>query len=161
MRGNVETRLNHAIDGRLDAVILAFAGLHRLGLDRHVTQRLGPPGFLPAVGQGALGIECRADDHPTRELLAPLDDPATHREVLAERQLLLELEGGCTIPLASWAREEAGSLVLDGAVFDLDGKQRVAARLSGPRDDPNGLGRRVAEELRRLGAEEILRAVRG
>ena len=86
VRGNVETRLNQATDGHLDAVVLAHAGLHRLGLDRHVTDRLAPPRFLPAVGQGALGIECRADDRTTLDLLAPLNDPPTHRAVVAERR---------------------------------------------------------------------------
>jgi hydroxymethylbilane synthase len=160
VRGNVETRLNQAIDGRLDAVLLAEAGLHRLGLGHHVTHRLGPPGFLPAVGQGALGIECRADDGPTRALLAPLDDPQTHRAVLAERRTLAELEGGCLIPLAAWARETTEGLTLDAAVYDPDGRERVATTASGPRDDPEDLGRRVAQELRRLGAERLLQRIR-
>src|SRR5262245_63277077 len=88
LRGNVETRLNQALGGALDAVVLAEAGLKRLGLDGHVTERLGPPRFLPAVGQGALGIECREDDAETRALLAPLDDPPTRLAVLAERRAL-------------------------------------------------------------------------
>ncbi|HEX8199394.1 MAG TPA: hydroxymethylbilane synthase [Isosphaeraceae bacterium] len=160
LRGNVETRLNQALDGRLDAVLLAAAGLRRLGLDRHVTQVLGPPGFLPAVGQGALGIECRADDASTRALLAPLDDPATHRAVLAERTTLAELEGGCLIPLAAWARETPEGLALDAAVFDPDGRECAATTASGARDEPEDLGRRVARELRRLGAERLLGRVR-
>jgi hydroxymethylbilane synthase len=160
IRGNVETRLNQALDGRLDAVLLAEAGLRRLGLDRHVTQRLGPPRFLPAVGQGALGIECRADDQDTRARLAPLDDPETHRAVRAERRVLAELEGGCVIPMAAWARDTAAGLTLDAVVFDPDGRQRVATTATGPRDDPEGLGRRVAQALRDLGAEQLLRRVR-
>ena len=84
VRGNLETRLNRALRGDLDAVVLAEAGLRRLSLERHVTERLGPPRFLPAVGQGALGIECRGDDATTLALLAPLDDPATHRAVIAD-----------------------------------------------------------------------------
>jgi hydroxymethylbilane synthase len=160
IRGNIETRLNQALDGRLDAVLLAEAGLRRLGLERHITQRLGPPEFLPAVGQGALGIECRGDDEATRALLAPLDDPETHRAVLAERRVLAELEGGCIIPMAAWARDTAEGLSLDVAVFDPDGRERVAAAASGPRDDPEELGRRVARTLRDLGAERLLRRVR-
>src|SRR5512135_3262667 len=100
LRGNVETRLTQALEGKLDAVVLAEAGLRRLGLEQHVTERLGPPRFLPAVGQGALGVECRSDDATTLALLAPLDDPATHRAVIAERRALAELQGGCMIPLA-------------------------------------------------------------
>ena len=109
LRGNVETRLNQALDGRLDAVMLAWAGLHRLGLERHVTQRLDPSEFLPAVGQGALGIECRRDDAATIELCSSrLDDPVTRRAVLAERAALAALEGGCTLPMAAWARDVEG-----------------------------------------------------
>lgn len=157
IRGNVETRLNQALSGALDGVILAEAGLRRLGLDGHVTERLGPPRFLPAVGQGALGIECRADDAVTRALLAPLDDPSTRAAVLAERRTLAELEGGCMIPLAAWGRDTAdGLLSLDVAVFDPDGLERVFASATGPRDDPDALGRRVARELRDQGAERLL-----
>ena len=108
LRGNVETRLNQALEGRLDAVVLAWAGLKRLGLEGHVTHRLEPPEFLPAVGQGALGIECRRDDAAVLALLQPLDDPATHRAVRAERAALAELEGGCIIPMAAWARDVEG-----------------------------------------------------
>ena len=108
LRGNVETRLNQALLGRLDAVMLAWAGLHRLGLERHITQRLDPSEFLPAVGQGALGIECRRDDAATIALLEPLDDPVTRRAVLAERAALAALEGGCTLPMAAWARDVEG-----------------------------------------------------
>lgn len=160
LRGNVETRLKQALEGRLDAVLLAEAGLRRLNLDAHVTERLAPPRFLPAVGQGALGIECRLTDHTTLDLLAPLDDPATRRAVVAERQTLAELEGGCIIPLGAWARDADGLLVLTAAVFDPDGRQHVATTLSGPLDNPGELGRRVAHELRAQGAETLLRQVR-
>jgi hydroxymethylbilane synthase len=156
VRGNVETRLNQALQGKLDAVVLAEAGLRRLNLDAQITERLGPPRFLPAVGQGALGIECRRDDEATRAILAPLDDPATHRAVLAERSALAELEGGCMIPMAAWARATDAGLTLDAAVFDPDGRERVFASLSGPPDDPEGLGRRVAQALRDQGAERLL-----
>jgi hydroxymethylbilane synthase len=168
IRGNVETRLNQALTGKLDAVMLAWAGLHRLGLHEHVTQRLAPPLFLPAVGQGALGIECRRDDRITGDFLRPLDDPATHRAVLAERRALAELEGGCLIPMAAWARDvnaegeedQLDSLALDAAVFDPDGRTCVTAALIGPRDDPDGLGQRVAQALRDQGAEALLRQFR-
>lgn len=158
IRGNVETRLNQALGGALGAVVLAEAGLRRLGLEGHITERLGPPRFLPAVGQGALGIECRADDRVTRELLAPLDDPATHRAVVAERRVLAELEGGCMIPLGAWGRDTAaGLLALDAAVLDPDGRERLFVNVSGPRDDPDALGRRAAGELRAQGADRLLR----
>jgi hydroxymethylbilane synthase len=168
IRGNVETRLNQALTGKFDAVILAWAGLHRLGLHEHVTQRLAPPFFLPAVGQGALGIECRRDDRITADFLRPLDDPAAHRAVLAERRALAELEGGCLIPMAAWARDvdaegeadQLSSLALDAVVFDPDGRTCVTASLHGPRDDPDGLGQRVAQALRDQGALALLRQFR-
>ena len=159
VRGNVETRLNKALLGELDAVVLAEAGLRRLGLDGHVTQRLGPPGFLPAVGQGALGVEYRSDDEATRGLLQVLDDPTTHRAVVAERRVLAELEGGCMIPLAAFARDVDGLLSLDAFVLDPDGRERVAASETGPIDDPDALGRRVAKALRGQGADRLLRGI--
>lgn len=161
VRGNVETRLNMALDGRLDAVILAWAGLHRLGLHERVTQRLEPPAILPAVGQGALGIECRAADADTRSILAGLDDPRTHAAVAAERRALAELEGGCMIPMAAWGRVAGdGRLLLDASVFDPDGRSRISASLAGDAADPDDLGRRAAQALRDQGADAILDAFR-
>jgi hydroxymethylbilane synthase len=160
LRGNVETRLAHAADGRLDAVLLAGAGLHRLGLEGRITRRLDPLAFLPAVGQGALGIECRADDAEVLDLLAPLDDPATRRATAAERRVLAELEGGCIIPLGAWARDDGDGLALDAAVLDPDGRDRVAARGVGSRNDPDALGREVARALRDQGADRLLERVR-
>ena len=160
VRGNVETRLNKALHGELDAVVLAEAGLRRLGLGGHVTQRLGPPDFLPAVGQGALGIECRLDDRATLARLAPLDDPSAHRAVVAERRVLAELEGGCMIPLAAFARDVEGMLALDAVVLDPDGRERVASSATGPPDDPDSLGRKVAGTLLALGADRLLRGDR-
>jgi hydroxymethylbilane synthase len=167
LRGNVETRLNQAIERRIEAVVLAWAGLQRLGLEEWITERLGPPEFLPAVGQGALGIECRRDDESTLKLLAPLDDLATHRSVRAERATLANLEGGCALPMAAWARDGAASdpgqgsetpvLTLTAAVFDPDGRERIGAALEGPVDDPEALGDRVAEALRDRGALRLLR----
>ena len=160
LRGNVETRLAAATEGRLEAVILAEAGLNRLSLSHHVTETLGPPRFLPAVGQGALGIECRADDLETRQRLARLDHAETHRAVLAERRVLFDLEGGCTIPLAAWARVVGALLHIDAAVFDLDGREKVAISVEGDPSDPEGLGDRAAIRLRQLGAAEVLERTR-
>jgi hydroxymethylbilane synthase len=161
IRGNVETRLNQALEGKLDAVILAWAGLRRLDLDKHVTQRLEPTVFLPAAGQGALGIECRGDDVGTRYLLAPLNNPAAYRAAMAERTVLTELEGGCSIPLAAWARDsDSGLLVLDAAVFDPDGQVRISAAEMGPLDAPRDLGIRIAQALRAQGAEPLLQRTR-
>jgi hydroxymethylbilane synthase len=160
IRGNVETRLNQALDGRLDAVVLADAGLRRLGLDRHVTERLGPPEFLPAVGQGALGIECRESDAETRGRLIVLDHMETRRAVLAERRVLADWQGGCAIPLAAWGRLTADGLALDAAVFDPDGHERISAAAVGPPDEPEALGREVARMLRDQGAGRLLEGIR-
>lgn len=158
IRGNVETRLKQALDGTLDAVILAEAGLRRLGLDQHLTERIGPPGFLPAVGQGALGLECRASDQETLAYLEPLNHQPTRRAVLAERKALNELEGGCMIPLGAWGRDlEGDQMALDVAVFAHDGGERIFSSLTGPQTDPEGLGSRVAQALRAQGAERLLR----
>ncbi len=157
VRGNVETRLNKAVSGELDAVVLAEAGLRRLGLADHVTDRLDVPAFLPAVGQGALGIECRRDDATTMGIVAALNDPETHRAVTAERRLLAELEGGCMIPLAALARTTTeGLLALEAAVFDPDGTAKVAAFDVGLPDDPDTLGRKVASLLSDRGADRLL-----
>jgi hydroxymethylbilane synthase len=164
IRGNVETRLEKAVSGALDAVVLAEAGLRRLGLDAHATERLGPPDFLPAVGQGALGIECRADDAATLARLAGLDHAPTHRAVAAERRLLAELEGGCMIPLAALARvvepaepgSGAATMRLDAAVYSADGAEKIEAWGEGPADDPDALGRRVAALSRERGAGRVL-----
>lgn len=161
VRGNVETRLNKALNGELDAIILAEAGLKRLDLHAYITDRLKAPAFLPAVGQGALGIECRVDDLETLALLAPLDDAETHRGVIAERRLLAELEGGCMIPLAAYGRYGVGDmLTLDAVVFDPEGREKIVAAASGPQNDPEKLGEMVADLLRSQGAERLLRVIR-
>jgi hydroxymethylbilane synthase len=169
LRGNVETRLNQALQQRIDAVVLAWAGLRRLGLERHVTERLGPPEFLPAVGQGALGIECRRDDLSALALLARLDDPSAHLAVRAERAVLAKLEGGCSLPMGAWAIEievdetnaenRVPMLELTAAVFDPDGRDRVAVALGGPRELPEVLGHRAAGALRDQGALDLLKRV--
>lgn len=161
IRGNVETRLNLALDGKLDAVVLAYAGLSRLGLARFVDEKLEPPEFLPAVGQGALGIECRADDEATKAILSQLIDRSSFDSVIAERRLLAELEGGCLIPLAAWGRRAGeGVLALDAALYSRDGRERIAASAEGPTADPDALGLRVAQSLREQGAESIVKAWR-
>ena len=164
IRGNVETRLNQALDGQLDAVLLASAGLRRLGLERYVTQRLAPPAFLPAVGQGALGIECRRDDVATRAVIELLDDSVTHRAVQAERATLATLEGGCTLPMAAWARDVPDNrtghggqlLALDAIVFELNGRDRVSVALQGAQADPDELGHAPLLALLEQGATLFL-----
>ncbi|MCI0462536.1 MAG: hydroxymethylbilane synthase [Gemmataceae bacterium] len=156
MRGNVETRLRKLDEQGLDALILAEAGLERLGLRLVITEILDPAWMLPAVGQGALGLECREADTRTRDLLAKLDDPPTHRAVLAERALLRGLGGGCQVPVGAHTTTEAGTLALRGVVISPDGRERVEGQVSGPAEEAETLGQRLAEELLGRGARELL-----
>jgi hydroxymethylbilane synthase len=156
VRGNVGTRLAKLDGEGLDALILAQAGLERLGLGSHVTEILDPQWMLPAVGQGALGLECRADDAATRALLAPLNDPPTRQAVLAERALLRGLGGGCLVPIGAAAIVRDGRLSLRGVVLPPDGSARVAAEESGPADDAEAVGARLAAALLAAGARELL-----
>ena len=166
IRGNIETRLNLALEGKLSGVLLAHAGLHRLNLEHNVTERLGPPAFLPAAGQGALGIECRVHDTYTLALAQTLDNQEAHQAILAERATLADLEGGCLIPLGVWARQlpcpdpDMNVLALDAAIFDAHGRNRLAVSLTGPCADPVGLGQQAARALCTQGARELLREIR-
>ncbi|MDX2038360.1 MAG: hydroxymethylbilane synthase [Isosphaeraceae bacterium] len=162
LRGNVETRLRRALEGDLDAVVLAVAGLNRLGLASHISQVLEPPLFLPAVGQGSLGLETRVDDEAAHRAVGHLNDPSTMAAVRAERRLLAELEGGCQIPLGAWGEcTSDGRLRLSGAIWGSDGAHSISATAEGSVDDPERLGVEVALELRRQGAEELLRRPAG
>jgi hydroxymethylbilane synthase len=149
IRGNVDSRIAMVADGKLDAVVLARAGLARLGRLGEVTETLDPIQVLPAPGQGALGIECRAGDTTVLAALAPLEDSATRAAVTAERQLLATLEAGCTAPVGALAEvvegEDGLELWLRGALGTEDGVQRLSA--NGPADDPVGVGRALASEL--------------
>jgi hydroxymethylbilane synthase len=160
IRGNVDTRLRKLNEGQYDALILAEAGLRRLGRDDRIRQVLPPEIMLPAVGQGALGLETRVDDLSTRAIVARLDHLATHTAVLAERAMLAALHGGCMAPIAAWARLENGSLVLTGRVLARDGTRKLEASLFDVTDEPEALGRRVAEELLAQGAAELIRVSR-
>lgn len=156
MRGNLDTRLRKLERGDCEALVLAAAGVRRLGLSERITSyfRLGQ--MCPAVGQGALGIEIRANDPRAREAVAPLDHLATHQAVRAERAVLRRLGGGCQVPIAAHAAVEDGNLRLQGLVANLDGTQVIRAQSKGPVSDPEMLGATVAEALLRQGAREIL-----
>ncbi|MFF1815939.1 hydroxymethylbilane synthase [Kribbella sp. NPDC058245] len=149
IRGNVDTRIKLVTDGKLDAVVLARAGLSRLGRLAEVTETLDPIQVLPAPGQGALGIECRADDTEVLAALAPLEDPATRAAVTAERQMMATLEAGCSAPVGALAEvvegEDGPELWLRGALGQDDGVRRLSA--NGPVDDPVSLGIALANEL--------------
>jgi hydroxymethylbilane synthase len=161
IRGNVDTRLRKLEQGEYDAIVLAEAGLTRLGLDGRITERLASPLMLPAVGQGALGLECREQDAETRAALAGLDHAATHFAVLAERALMRELAGGCLAPIAALGTVGAnGQLQLSAVVLSGDGKTRLAAEGVAPTADAEALGQRVAKQLAAQGALELIDAVR-
>lgn len=156
IRGNIETRLKKLRDCGYDGLILARAGIDRLGLDV-ASELLDPAWMLPAVGQGALGLECRAADTPTLTVLAPLNDPDTHHAVTAERSLLYHLGGGCQVPIGAAATVEGAQLTLRGAVLAPDGSRRIEGTADGPAGDAEAVGRRLAKRLHADGAEELLR----
>ena len=156
IRGNVDTRLKKLDDGEYDAIILAEAGLTRLGFHDRIRHVLPKEIMLPAIGQGALGLECRDDDAATREVVAKLNDEKTHAAVLAERTLLATLRGGCLAPIGAWGRIEGEQLRLDAVVLDHEGTERLAAGDSGPREEAASLGMEVAQRLLKSGAGELI-----
>ena len=156
IRGNVDTRLRKLDEGQYDAIILAEAGLQRLGLTGRIAQVISKTVMLPAVGQGALGLECRADDNATQTALAPLDDALTHASVIAERALLRTLRGGCLAPIGAWARIERDQLTLDAVVLNDEGTERRKASGHGAPSGAAALGVRVAEELLAAGAGQFI-----
>jgi hydroxymethylbilane synthase len=159
LRGNVDTRLRKVEAGEYDAVMLAKAGLDRLGWSHRISETLSPEVCMPAVGQGALGVECRASDANTISALENLDDAETRAAIVAERTLLSVLQGGCQVPLGAWARMERGELVLEACVCSIDGLQYVKQRDSAPPDQARALGERMAQLLIDAGAQNILEEV--
>jgi hydroxymethylbilane synthase len=157
LRGNVDTRLRKLERGEYDAIVLAKAGLDRLGWSDRITEVLSTEISLPAVGQGALGIEARADDREVLEALMRLDHAETRTAVMAERALLAEMEGGCQVPLGAWARMEQSELVLEACVLSVDGTDYIRKRASGSPREPEALGRDLAQSLLAAGADRILR----
>jgi hydroxymethylbilane synthase len=156
IRGNVETRLRKLTAEGLDALILARAGLERLGLGGVITEVLDPAWMLPAVGQGALGLECPSDDAATRALLEPLNHSPTRQAVLAERALLRALGGGCQVPIGAATVIRGEDLTLRAVVIQPDGSRRLEGQVTGPRTAPEELGRRLAGELWARGAQQLL-----
>ncbi len=160
IRGNVETRLKKLDAGEYDAIILAVAGLERLGLEGRITQPLTPPVMFPAVGQGALGLECRTDDSWLREILQRISHPETLAAVTAERALLAELRAGCHAPLGVWATPSGADLRLEAVVLSPDGRTRIKAHATGPVTDGGALGRSVAHLLKSQGADQLINAAK-
>ena len=157
LRGNIDTRLRKLRDGQVDALVLAEAGLKRLSWAAEITEVFTPELILPAVGQGALGIEVRSGDQTCRELFSQVDDPATHQSVVAERTLLASLRGGCLAPIGAWGRVEVdGRLHLSACVLSGDGSSRLFADRFGNVADAVDIGRKVAESLLADGATELI-----
>jgi len=159
LRGNVNTRLQKLDDGNYDAIILAAAGLKRLGMEDRITECLSPELSLPAIGQGAVGIECRQADDWVNELLAPLNDRDTAIRVRAERALNHRLQGGCQVPIAGYAELAHGVILLRGLVGTVDGSQIIHGEIAGQPEDAEYLGRVLAEDLLSRGADEILESL--
>ncbi|MFM8378461.1 MAG: hydroxymethylbilane synthase [Planctomycetia bacterium] len=163
VRGNVDSRLRRLDAGEYDGLVLAGAGLERLGLESQITEILRPGAFWPAVGQGALVVQTRADDSATRAAIAPLDDAETHAAVRAERGFLATLAGGCLAPIGAWARAGAEGLELGGCVLEDRGgtvRRIVAQGVALADQTPEAFGAAVAEQLRAAGADEMLAAAR-
>ncbi len=159
LRGNVNTRLAKLDRGDYDAIVLASAGLKRLGMAERIAESLGPDVMLPAIGQGAIGIECRRGDHSIEELMAPLDDRDTHIRVDAERSMNARLAGGCQVPIAGYAELSGNELRLWGLVGKPDGSQTIRGEVVGPSARASELGQNLAEDLLTRGAGEILAAL--
>jgi hydroxymethylbilane synthase len=156
LRGNVETRLRKLREQDLDAIVLAQAGLLRLGLGDAITEILDPTWMLPAVGQGAIGLECRTDDADTRHFVEAVNDPATWAAVRAERAMLWGLGGGCLVPIGSLTKVDGHLLTLRGTVLSPDGSRRVVDTHRGAVDKPLNIGAELAARLLSAGARELL-----
>ena len=159
LRGNVDTRLRKVESGEYEAILLAKAGLDRLGVSQRIAEILSPEVCMPAVGQGAIAVECRLKDAETADILAPLDDAETRTAIIAERALLAALQGGCQLPLGAWARIERGELVLEACVCSVDGVQYVKQRATAPPEQAAALGEHMARLLIEAGAQSILQEV--
>jgi hydroxymethylbilane synthase len=156
LRGNVDTRLRRWREGEFTAIVLAAAGLARLGIDEPAARPLSPDVLLPAVGQGALALECRSDDAATRAVLVALDHVASARAVAAERAFLLAIGGDCNTPIAAYAEIDDQHLVLRAKVSDLEGVRCLEDAIEGATADAEGLGRRLAERLLARGAAAVI-----
>ncbi|MGH9742509.1 MAG: hydroxymethylbilane synthase [Candidatus Acidiferrum sp.] len=159
LRGNVDTRLRKVESGEYEAVMVAKAGLDRLGLGARITETLSPEVFLPAVGQGAIAVECRLKDNEAAELAGRLDDAESRTAIIAERALLAALHGGCQVPLGAWARIERGELVMEACVCSADGMQYVKQRATTAPEQAAELGAHMANLLVEAGAQSILEEV--
>jgi hydroxymethylbilane synthase len=157
LRGNVDTRLRKLDEGQYDAVVLAAAGLRRLGLRERISLPLPANQMMPAVGQGAIGVESREDDRRVRDIVSRIDHEDTHVACVAERALLRGLGGGCQLPIAGHGVARDRTLTLEGLVVSSDGKDIVYDHLAGSKEDPEGMGAELANRLLAKGAGDLLR----
>lgn len=160
VRGNVDTRLRKMSEGQFDAIILARAGLKRMGHESDITEVIDTEVMLPAVGQGSIAVECRLDDDEMLEVLAAVSDAETEVAVKAERALLRFLEGGCQVPIGAYGRIENGKLVLDGMIASLDGSRLYRSRIEGKPENAEELGTALGRTLYDAGGAEILAEIR-
>ncbi|MBI4308287.1 MAG: hydroxymethylbilane synthase [Chloroflexi bacterium] len=156
LRGNVDTRLRKALTREYDAIVIAAAGVLRLGLGERITQYLAPEVCLPEAGQGALAVQARADDGEATRLLSAIDDVATRQAVVAERAVVSALGGGCRVPIAALAQVKGEMLEAQGLVASADGRRLVRARALGRREAPEAVGRELALKLLEMGAKDVL-----
>ncbi len=161
LRGNLDTRLRKLDEKEFDAIILAAAGVKRLGWAQRIAEIIPAETSLPAIGQGAIGIECRVGDEFINSLIAPLNHPETSVCVRAERACLKRLEGGCQVPIAAYAQLSQGKMVIDGLVGSVSGDRIIKARYEGSPEDAEVLGKKLAEDLLSKGADKILAEVYG
>ncbi len=161
LRGNVDTRLGKLLEGELDCIVLATAGLKRMGLEGRISQILPSNTILPAIGQGALGLETRREDEQTLRIIDFLNHEPTQAAVAAERAFLKELEGGCQVPIAGLAQLEDGRLHFTGMVAELDGTRLIQDSISGHKNDAVPMGKALAHKLLADGAREILERIYG
>jgi len=159
LRGNLDTRLRKLDEGQFQAIILAAAGLNRLGMSNRATGYFSAKEMLPAVGQGALGIELRKDDDELLDALSFLNDATTAVAVTAERGFLYRLEGGCQVPIGAFAEVQNGEVQLTGLVASIDGKVVLKESMKGPSNEAQQLGTQLANKLLDMGAREILAEV--
>jgi hydroxymethylbilane synthase len=159
LRGNVDTRIRKLQEEDLGAIILASAGLRRLGLSEMIRQTIPIDEMLPAIGQGALGLELRRDDRKVYALVGFLNHESTALTVRAERAFLKELQGGCQVPIAGYARLDGDALSLEGLVAELDGSRVIRDALTGTRQDPEAIGIELADRVLAAGADRILEAI--
>ncbi|MBK7499955.1 MAG: hydroxymethylbilane synthase [Ignavibacteriales bacterium] len=159
LRGNVPSRIQKFLESEWDAIILARAGVERLNLKKHISSFIPKEDILPAVGQGALGIEIQEDNKVVEEIVKSLHHDETYKAVIAERSLLRALEGGCQVPIGAFAEVKSSGLYLDAVVGSLDGSITYRKKLRGSKSDPEKLGKTLAKDLLKAGAKQILKEV--